>query len=245
VQEIALAKSVTVVCGTRTFPWENLSRTLSFLRASKWYHHLQTDKLRHIKSLQKNPGIYKCILQSKLNVGVGPVYLNALRQRLAQIGFEEDQKPPLRTLLEIHRFSESTDPRDKVFAFLGLADRKMMPFRTQPDALVPNYNRSVQDVYTDTARILMTSHGSLSLLSHVEDPSHRRIPNLSSWVLDYSVVQDPYALQYRGPCYWKASGNLTWSPNVFTMANGELEVTGYHLDTIDKTSTLQTELEDP
>ncbi|KAF2681084.1 hypothetical protein K458DRAFT_310422 [Lentithecium fluviatile CBS 122367] len=248
-QEIALAKSATVVCGDKTFPWEKLSRTLSFIKASKWYHHLQTEKLRHVKSLQKNAGQYKRILQSKLDVGVGPVYLNATRLKLSKIDStdpnEQNQKPPLRMLIDTHRFSKSTDPRDKVYAFLGLADRNMAPFRSQPNSLVPNYNLSVQEVYLETARVLMTSYRNLSLLSHVEDPSQTRIPNLPSWVPDYSVKLDPYPLRYRGPSYWKASGNLKWEPNIFSMANGELELTGYHLDTIDQTSILQNESDDP
>jgi len=249
VQEIALARTATVICGKKAFPWEKLSKTLSFIKASKWYHHLQTEKLRHVKSLQKNPGIYKRILQSRLNVGIGPVYLDATRLKLSRINYadpnELNLRPPLRMLIDTHRFSKSTDPRDKVYAFLGLADRGMAPFRSHPDALVPNYNLSVQEVYTETARVLLTSYRNLSLLSHVEDSSQRRIANLPSWVPDYSVELDPYPLRYRGTSRWKASGNLTWEPNVFAMANGELEVTGYHLDTIDQTSVLQTESDDP
>lgn len=148
-------------------------------------------------------------------------------------------------LLDIHRFSRSTDPRDKVYAFLGLADRRMAPFRQQPGALVPNYNLSVQEVYTEAARALLLSYGNLSLLSHVEDPSQRRISNLPSWVPDYSVKLDPYPLRYRGPSFWRAAGNLAWEPNVFSIANGELDVQGYQLDTVDHTSVLQTESVDP
>jgi hypothetical protein len=112
VQEIALARAATVVCGTKAFPWEKLSRTLSFIKASKWYHHLQTEKLRHVKVLQKNPGIYKRILQSRLGVGVGPVYLDATRLKLTGIKYgdlnEVNRRPPLRMLIDTHRFSKST-----------------------------------------------------------------------------------------------------------------------------------------
>lgn len=153
--------------------------------------------------------------------------------------------PPLRMLLDTHRFSKSSDPRDKIYAFLGLADRRMAPFRSQPNALTPNYNLSVQEVYTDAARVLLTSYRNLSLLSHVEDPSSRRVPNLPSWVPDYSIDLDPYPLRYRGPSFWKASGNLVWEPNVFGLGNGELDVQGYRLDVIDHTSVLVGESEDP
>ncbi|PVI08298.1 hypothetical protein DM02DRAFT_510487 [Periconia macrospinosa] len=249
VQEIALAKTAIVVCGNKTFPWDKLSKTLSFIRVSKWYHHLHTEKLRHIKTLRKNPGAYKRVLQSKLHVGVGPLYLDSTRLKLAgksQVDpSERNQKPPLRQLLDTHRFSKSTDPRDKIYAFLGLADRNMAPFRTDPTALTPNYNLSVQEVYTEASRVLLTSYQNLSLLSHVQDPSKTLLPNLPSWVPDYSVKLDPYPLRYRGPSYWKASGNMAWKPNIYSMAHGELDVQGYQLDVIDKTSILQNESPDP
>jgi hypothetical protein len=91
----------------------------------------------------------------------------------------------------------------------------------------------------------MTAYKNLSLLSHVEDPSQRRISNLPSWVPDYSVELDPYPLRYRGPSHWRAAGNFSWEPNIFTMANGELEVTGHLLDTVEQTSILQHESDDP
>ena len=191
VQEIALAKSAIVICGTKSFEWDNLSKTLRFVRATKWYHHLNTDKMRHVASLNKNPGIYKNILQSGLDVGIGPLYLDATRLRLvASAGLNlsnRKTRPSLQLLLDTHRFSKSTDPRDKIYAFLGLANRNMAPFRAQSNALTPDYNLSVQEVYTDAARVLLTSSGKLSLLAHVQDASQTRIPNLPSWVPDFSV----------------------------------------------------------
>ncbi|CAI6339658.1 unnamed protein product [Periconia digitata] len=249
VQEIALAKSAVVVCGNKSFSWDKLSKTLSFIRTTKWYHHLHTEKLRHIKTLQENPGVYKRVLQSKLAVGIGPLYLDSTRLKLVgkdrSHHREVNQKPPLRQLLDTHRFSKSTDPRDKIYAFLGLADRNMAPFRSNPNALVPNYNLSVQEVYTETARVLMASYQNLSLLSHVQDPSQTRLSNLPSWVPDYSINLDPYPLRYRGPSFWKASGNLSWKPNTFSMTKGELDVQDYQIDVIDQTAILQNESPDP
>jgi hypothetical protein len=250
VQEIALARSASVICGSKTFPWEDLSKTLSFIKVTKWYHHLRTEKLRHVASLQKNPGIYKRLLQAKLAVGVGPLYLDATRLRMARSAagrldaLGRNATPPLRVLLDTHRFSASTDPRDKIYAFLGLADRRMSPFRNQPKALSPNYHLSVQEVYTEAARVLLTSSGSLSLLSHVQDHSRTRISNLPSWVPDYSVALDPYPLQFRGAGILKAC-NLPWKMNVFSMVSGQLDVQGYRLDAVNQLSILPNESTDP
>lgn len=204
--------------------------------------------MKHVTNLQKEPGIYKRLLKSKLDVGVGPVYLDATRLKISGCGRYEkevNRTPPLRMLLDTHRFSKSTDPRDKVYAFLGLANRKMAPFRTQPNAITPDYNLSVQDVYTQTARALLTSFENLSLLSHVQDPSATKIKGLPSWVPDYSVPLDPYPLRYRGPGFWKACGKIPWKMNVFSMEHGDLDVRGYKLDYVDQTSVLLDETEDP
>lgn len=249
VQEIALGKSALVVCGTKVFTWEMLSKTLSFVKVTRWYHHLHTAKMKHVKALQKHPGIYKRVLQSKLSVGISPVYLNETRLAMSAStepnSQEETRLPSLRMLLDKHRFSKSSDPRDKVYAFLGLADRTMSPFRTEPTALTPNYSLRVQEVYTEVARVLMASYKNLSWLSHVEDASLRRIPGLPSWVPDLTVPLDPYPLRYRGPGFWKASGNKKWIMDIPSMAKGMLNVQGYQLDHIDQTSVLLNESQDP
>jgi hypothetical protein len=205
--------------------------------------------MKHVKILQKHPGIYKRLLQSKLSVGISPVYLNETRLATAALSKsglgEHIPPPPLRMLLDKHRFSKCSDPRDKVYAFLGLADRNSSPFRTQPEALLPNYKRSVQEIYIEVARVLMTSYRNLSWLCHVEDPSQRRVSKLPSWVPDLSVPLDPYPLRYRGPGHWRADGSRKWTPNVSKMESGLLEVCGYRLDYVDQTSRLLNESGDP
>ena len=205
--------------------------------------------MKHVKSLQKNPGIYRRVLQSKLSVGIGPLYLNETRVALCPStgpkNAETLQPPPLRMLLDKHRFAKSSDPRDKVYALVGLANRNMAPFQTQPRVLTPDYNLTVQEVYTETARVLMTSYKNLSWLSHVEDPSQRIIPGLPSWVPDLSVSLDPYPIRYRSPILWAAAGQRKWHPDQFSMSSGFLKVQGHQIDYIDQTSMLLNESKDP
>lgn len=248
-QEIALAKSALVVCGSKVFNWALLSTTLSFIKTTKWYHHLHTEKMRHVKDLQIQSGIYRNVLRAKFSIGIGPIYINETRMSViappknSKTGVA--QPPPLRMLLDKHRFSKSSDPRDKVYAFLGLASRSMSPFRTQPNVLVPDYSARVQDVYTEAACVLMTSYKNISLLSHVEDASTRRILDLPSWVPDLSVPLDPYPLRFRGPKSQMADDNRRWKPNVDRMKQGLLDVQGFRFDYIDETSVLLDESTDP
>lgn len=243
-----MGKSPLVVCGNKVFPWEMLSKTLAFIKATRFYHHLHTEKLKHVKELRSSPGIYKRVLQSKLSLGMGPVYLHETRlamSALTNIREHKSSPAPLRMLLDKHRFSRSSDPRDKVYAFLGLADRTMAPFRTLPDVLVPNYNLTVQEVYLEVTIALLESYRNLSWLSHVEDPSQRRITNLPSWVPDLSVPLDPYPLRFRGPGFWRADGKQHWAMDVSLMGTGKLKVQGFRLDIINETSVLNNETKDP
>ncbi|CAG5138365.1 uncharacterized protein ALTATR162_LOCUS325 [Alternaria atra] len=248
IQEIALGKTALVVCGNKVFPWDILSKTLSFVKTTRWYHHLHAEKLKHVKELRKHPGIYKQILKSKLEVGISPLNLNSTRltaSSLIEPNGQAVKQPSFRNLLDKHRFAESSDPRDKVYAFLGLANRNLSPFRTQPNALVPDYNLSVEEVFIEIATVLMSSYKNLSWLSHVEDLSQRRISGLPSWVPDLSVPLQPYPLRYRGPAYWAAAGNRAWRPDVASMEKGLLRVQGIQLDRVDQTSMLIDESEDP
>ncbi|CAN9316228.1 unnamed protein product [Alternaria sp. RS040] len=248
IQEIALGKTALVVCGSKVFPWELLSKTLSFVKITRWYHHLRSEKLRHVKELRNQPGIYRQVLKSKLEVGISPLNLNSTRLSTSPLAGTNSQMAnhsSLRNLLDKHRFAESSDPRDKVYAFLGLANKSLSPFRTQPSVLIPDYNLSVQEVYTETATVLMSSYKNLSWLSHVEDASQRQISNLPSWVPDLSVSLQPYPLRYRGPAHWAAAGSRHWRPAITNMREGLLRVQGIQLDHIDQTSLLIDESEDP
>jgi hypothetical protein len=254
VQEIALAKSATVMCGQNTFPWEKISRTLAFVKASRWYHHLSTEKLRHVATVRQNPGVYKDFLKSKADVDMTAFYLDRTRKSVTSAGrlvphsTLRRRKPSLRVLLETHRYCGSTDPRDKIYAFLGLADKKAAPFSTQPNALAADYELPVQQVYLQAVTALSLASKDLNVLSHKEDRSRTRTPNLPSWVPDYSVGIKPYPLKFRGAVQmklWKAAGTLSWVPDRAAMKKGLLPIQGYCLDTIIETSVMREENKDP
>lgn len=75
-----------------------------------------------------------------------------------------------------------SDPRDMVYAHLGLCDNAIQ------STIPVDYDRSIADLYEHVARIHITSCRSLYILFHVEEiqPEHRR-PGLPSWVPDWTV----------------------------------------------------------
>ncbi|KIX92053.1 uncharacterized protein Z520_12207 [Fonsecaea multimorphosa CBS 102226] len=234
VQELALARKATVVCGSRLLQWEQLARTIEFIRATKWYHHLSTEKMRHIRALGRSSGAFKKLLASNARFGLEPVYLNNTRNALQSYPQRESSGgPSLRVLLDTHRYTAATDPRDKVYAFLSLSNAaKSSPEKR--DEIKPNYQTPVRQVYTEAACTLIRSTRNLNLLSHVQDRSLTKVKGLPSWVPDYSVPLSPYPLEFRGKCNWSACGNLKWRPpsDQTTLLRGLLPVQGFHIDTI-------------
>ena len=79
------------------------------------------------------------------------------------------------TLFMAYRFN-CTDPRDKVFAMLGLA---------QALVLQPSYSVRVEDVYLTTTRTLILEFGNLDILCCVSHP--KTIASLPSWVPDWQA----------------------------------------------------------
>jgi hypothetical protein len=72
---------------------------------------------------------------------------------------------------------DSTDPRDKVYAFLGIAsDREKL-------GIVPNYAATVSEVYLDAAARILQTAQHLDLLNNVQTIKSVELP---SWVPDWS-----------------------------------------------------------
>jgi hypothetical protein len=86
-------------------------------------------------------------------------------------------------VLQKSRNCSASDPRDKVYAVLGLV---------QPDAvkdLLVDYSSSVEEVYTNVAKHIITQHGCLNLLKHIAcDPARLTIIGTrSTWVPQWDL----------------------------------------------------------
>lgn len=57
----------------------------------------------------------------------------------------------LLALLEYFRSTECSEPRDKVYAVLGMAVDL-----SSPEDIIPDYSRSLSDVYTDVVRFSLS-----------------------------------------------------------------------------------------
>jgi len=95
--------------------------------------------------------------------------------------------------LENHRVAQATEPRDKIYAFLGIHDELA---GDRAHGILPNYLSPVREVYIDAAMRIIQHANSLDVLGMA---GHRdnAIDKLPSWVPDWSTSDLTSALSYK------------------------------------------------
>jgi hypothetical protein len=155
-----------------------------------------------VKVVDGDPGPYKGLLSVNTNPGYGAMYLVQTKKMVETAG----RQYPLQQLLRFHRYCKASDPRDMIYALLGIARRDAKPFTTHIGLLNPDYRIPVQQLYTRTARCLLQSYGDLRFLCEKEPQARTRIDGLPSWVPDYSVHLQVDPITRRAPsCNWSGS----------------------------------------
>ena len=99
-----------------------------------------------------------------------------------RLGWNDGKRQPLRELLWDTRYRSATDPRDKIYSLLGLMGDPMS------NLLLPNYTKSVNEVYANAALHILTQSSSLDSICGQQILGRR--DDLPSWVPDYSLNQD-------------------------------------------------------
>ncbi len=130
IQEVTVATKVTVLCGTREIPWDDVATIL--MRWRKTPERIPLGKRSYLKAM----------------------HLADFRHRF------RFKREPI-SLLDAMRWSyqtEATDPRDKIFALLGICHdgATYVP--------VPNYKQPVEEIIADMSRAMMSYDRSLDLM---------------------------------------------------------------------------------
>lgn len=157
--------------------------------------------------------------------------------------FMEKRNPPFREILETDsadavpyrgtlqllvsmRPKKATDSRDKVFALIGVAKELGL------DLPPPDYGKSLEQVYIETAVVCIKNDSSLNAL--YEAPSKNRRAGLPSWVPDWGDESwNSFELsKYVAEKAFRAAGanNPQWS---FSQDWQRLIVSGKLIDSID------------
>ncbi|KAI0422749.1 HET-domain-containing protein [Xylaria grammica] len=185
-QEIALSKEAVFVCGTTEIDRRILAAAMNAFECFRWV--VIAKSLGDIRGGLK-PYHYKLILTSFFRA---TTMVNAPRVKMMYF--------PLIALLRLtcvgspnlekhgpHHL-DSSDPRDKIFALLGLAsDRKELSQK----GVNPDYTKSCREVYILATSVLL-QQGHWSLLSFVQPHKSSGYGDLPSWVPDwYQPLTEP------------------------------------------------------
>lgn len=133
--------------------------------------------------------------------------------KTATFSYMPSLKHRLWSRMQLTRRLEATDPRDKLYAFLGMSSEDV----ADEPLLQVDYNSSVADVYTNLAMFFFQRLMCLDALEFVNDmPTKKpRLANLPSWAADLSL---PTNLELFKPAmYFNAGGAFKFDSGRFPM----------------------------
>lgn len=157
IQEITFANKMLAICGHNVLDWEDVVRVSQFLALTSWSGWMS-------RATGRNKPSHGAPNAIEVNKG---------------------SRNLLHILIRGRRFM-SKDPRDKVYALLGIAGDSF-----REDALLrPEYgDRTATETYTLAALHILQNSNDLLLLCNAEGSDFQSIPNLPSWVPDWSCTK--------------------------------------------------------
>ncbi|KAM0330173.1 hypothetical protein ACHAQA_004346 [Verticillium albo-atrum] len=213
VQEVAVNKTLHVVYGRETLKWDTLAPVL----------------LRLFLSFEFSIMIEDSEVPDHKQMPIAATN-SLLLHRVRKVYQGEDKETPgklLELLTQCWTF-KATDARDRVFALVGIATDGTHPL------VAPDYNKTAEQVFLDTARYLFAQQDSLGeLLCCAGVGWPREISSLPSWVPDWTTVDRSvianFPTQKRG---YQTNAGLTNRGPVIHEKSIELDV--IIVDTIDR-----------
>jgi hypothetical protein len=144
-------------------------------------------------------------------------------------------------LLQARRGMGASDPRDIVYAHLGMASSPDGKPLSESRYLAVDYKRSICQVYTDVARYILeaqgTSEGSdcdlRTLIDCLPDRSlEERSRDIPSWVPDWRLPPSVLLSERRHRSHYAISTNRSY-PVITTSGKPLMGLAGYICDTIE------------
>jgi hypothetical protein len=137
IQEILLAQEAVVLWGERELPWVDVGRA-ALWQFRKW-------RVSEMDGEWRDPLL-------KIDLG----YVDAMFD-LDLVGAS------LLKILSGFRYSQSTDPRDKVYGLISLVGS-----RAGVNIIIPDYEKSVAQVFADAALCILVDENQLQAFVHVQ-----------------------------------------------------------------------------
>jgi hypothetical protein len=198
IQEVVLAKHVDIFCGSYMSQWVCFENVSHFLSTSSWARYFR----HHLTS--NIPGSRNLDQLSALTVSN-----HSLPTKLRAIKRDREKGNYSRTFLYAlirSRVFKASDPRDKVYALLGLVGDAV---KDKP-SLRPEYGSShVSDTYLLATKQLLEDADDLLILSCAEGQRQGLQAQISlpSWVPDWTCEEVP-GLGITGYTRYSAAGSL-------------------------------------
>jgi hypothetical protein len=201
IQEVCFATRAKVVCGTRTCDWQSLAKLILYVDRN---------------------------FLSPLAGGQGYSTAKMMIQLKPFIDDEEPFNVPLFTLLRIADQFYATDPRDQVFALLGLQSN---PSNT---GIEVDYTIPCEELYRRVTSHCATDSGIFVLLSRAGLHRQTGEIQLPSWVVDwnYASLHSP-ANVFHG-CFNQGYKAALSTESAFTISTDQkvLSILGIEFDTV-------------
>ena len=184
VQELTMARSAIFVCGNQIVDQGQLHHSLRLLRNFRLWQLvlLKLDTGAERPSLvREDSGMRKRVLQTDPSHPID----------LLKIARAPGARPMMYLLRRLQRF-RATDPRDRVFALLGIATD------AEELGIVPDYSKTWQQIYNELARVLLRM-GYFDVLSHCINEPHdsKYSKTTQTWVPDWNRPTTCSPLQQR------------------------------------------------
>ncbi|KIM95698.1 hypothetical protein OIDMADRAFT_171156 [Oidiodendron maius Zn] len=234
VQENALSHILVGYCGGVEIPLEDVFRAAQLVR----YRQEKIGLALSAKYVPLNEVSY--YIESPIITVIG---WKDLWQK--GMGSGKDREATENNLIFDTWHLRTTDPRDQIYALFGLVNLHAWMTR-DPKAnfikLKADYKKSVEQVYAEATKRLITQRENLSILSAVVDHSIRKISTLPSWIPDYSL---PYTAML---CFaYHAAGRLPVPSPLYASSVpwDQLKVRGLQIATVLRTGTTTSGPGDP
>jgi hypothetical protein len=199
-QEYLAPKTVVFMCGDVTMAPEDLWLTVAFIRASYSNVIEKASERRHIPMLPLDAP-----KQQRTN------YLLDFRSE-RQSWTSEIDLIELMVLANSTTPPSSTDARDLVYAFLGLANKTY--------GVIPDYMKSIEEVFTNTTMGYLEESADISIIQMCDQSKSTLM--IPSWVIDWEIVADMIATGRLGIAHSGAARYQGMSPNLaFKHGDGE------------------------
>lgn len=219
VQELISAQKVTVLCGTLSVPWPLLDMTIQMMLRNTKIEEL------YVKSKQD-------VFHNAVEDAYGFAY-----ERSHRI-LDGTDSLDFVMLMQITRYRDCQDPRDKVFSVLSLLSEQFQA------SFYPDYLQPTQTVYASAVRSYIQQAGDLHTLSSCCLSKKASLPHLPSWVPNWG---GPFAMSYLGgyaahdtDYSFRASGDVSALASV-SDALQLLTVSGVNIDIVHDNSLQKTD----